>query len=300
MSHLFEGICPILVTPFNSSGRLDLDSLQSLVDFQLRCGVSAVGIALASEVFKLSSVEWEQVTRVVVERAAGHIPVVTSVGAAGTDLAVDLARRAVACGVSAVMAIPPYFVRPDPDGIFQYYRAIASAVSPLPLIIQDDPADSGVEMPVEFLARLVLEAENIQHIKVEVMPSLSKISRILQVLDGQVTLIGGGGGLYMIEEYLRGARGNMPGSAYPEVFVQAWKALQAGDAEGSRATFDRYLHLTTYTLQSLEFFMAVHKEILVRRGVIASARMREPSTRLDEAARVELEALAVGAGVFSA
>ncbi len=88
------GVFPILVTPFDEVSRIDEDSLRSLVEFNLATGVHGLGVALGSEVFKLSEAERELVTRVVVSQVGGRVPVVINSGAAGTDYAVLLSQAA--------------------------------------------------------------------------------------------------------------------------------------------------------------------------------------------------------------
>jgi 4-hydroxy-tetrahydrodipicolinate synthase len=80
-----RGIFPILITPFDEHARIDEDSLRGLVEFNLAAGVHGLGIALGSEVFKLSEAERDQMTRIVVDQVAKRVPVVVNTGAAGTD-----------------------------------------------------------------------------------------------------------------------------------------------------------------------------------------------------------------------
>ena len=85
-----RGVYPILVTPFDETGRIDEESLRRLIDFNLDAGVHGLGVALGSEIFKLAEAERDQVTTIVVEQVNGRVPVVINTGAPGTDLAVFL------------------------------------------------------------------------------------------------------------------------------------------------------------------------------------------------------------------
>src|ERR687894_1845957 len=91
---MLQGVVPILVTPFDEDGRIDEASLRNLVDFNIAAGVHGLGVALGSEIFKLSEPEREQVTRAVVDQVRGRVPVVINTGAAGTDLAVYYSQAA--------------------------------------------------------------------------------------------------------------------------------------------------------------------------------------------------------------
>src|SRR6476469_1080301 len=102
-----HGVIPILVTPFDDHGRIDVDSLQNLVDFTIDAGVHALGIALGSEIYKFTEAERALVIRTVIDRAAGRVPVIVNTGAPATDLAVLFTRQAQEWGARAVMCTPP-------------------------------------------------------------------------------------------------------------------------------------------------------------------------------------------------
>ncbi|MBK8086457.1 MAG: dihydrodipicolinate synthase family protein [Devosia sp.] len=106
-----HGVVPILLTPFHNDGRLDEESLASLVEFNIAVGVHGLGVALGSEIFKFNEAERAQVTRCVVAAARRRVPIVINTGAAGTDLAIHYSRLAEAAGADALMVIPPTFAR---------------------------------------------------------------------------------------------------------------------------------------------------------------------------------------------
>ncbi|RYY13906.1 MAG: dihydrodipicolinate synthase family protein, partial [Alphaproteobacteria bacterium] len=84
---MLHGVVPILITPFDSEGRIDEESLANLVEFNIRAGVHGLGVALGSEVFKFNEAERAQVTACVIKAANRRVPIVINTGAAGTDLA---------------------------------------------------------------------------------------------------------------------------------------------------------------------------------------------------------------------
>lgn len=89
-----SGVFPILVTPFDEQSRPDEESLRRLVEFNIAAGVHGLGLALGSEVYKLSEAERATVTRIIVDQTRGRVPVVINTGAAATDLAVLYSRTA--------------------------------------------------------------------------------------------------------------------------------------------------------------------------------------------------------------
>ena len=128
-----------------------------------------------------------------------------------------------------------------------------------------------------------------RYIKEETSPEPNRISATLatvgEACDG---VFGGQGGLYMIDEHLRGAAGNMPACQSTDVHVAIYRHLVAGDEPSARRVFNRLLPLINYERL---YGVAVYKEVLVRRGVIRSRACRAPGNVLDEPARREIEAI---------
>jgi 4-hydroxy-tetrahydrodipicolinate synthase len=281
-----QGVFPILVTPFDGQGRIDETSLRQLIDFNLAAGVHGLGVALGSEIFKLSEAERDQVIRIVVDQVRQRVPVVINTGAPGTDLAVFYSRRAEALGADAVMVIPPSFVPAGPAEILEYYGAISSAIS-IPIFLQDVPS-----APIGAgLARQIAEScAHARYIKVETPPVANKVAEMVAAAGSQLTIFGGAGGGYFIEELRRGSRGTMPFCSQPEAFVQVWNLMAAGDERGARAEFDRVIApINRLAAQGSGIFYYVHKELLRRRGVIATAQVRSPAPPVDAQTRRELD-----------
>ena len=281
-----RGVFPILVTPFDERSQVDEDSLRSLVEFNLAAGVHGLGVALGSEIFKLSEAERDQVTRIVVGQVRGRVPVVINTGAAGTDLAVYYSQVAERNGADALMIIPPSFMPAGPGEVREYYRAISDAVG-IPIFIQDTPA-----APVSAgLARQIAEeCRRVRYIKVETPPLASKVADMVAGAGEQLVVFGGAGGGYFIEELRRGSQGTMPFCTQPEAFVEVWNLYQSGDERAAHAVFDRTIApVNRIAGQGVGLFYQVHKEILRQRGVIRTAMVRGPATPLDELTSRELQ-----------
>ena len=283
-----QGVFPILVTPFDEESRIDEDSLRRLIDFNLDAGVDGLGVALGSEVYKLTEAERGQVTRIVVDQVAGRVPVVINTGAQGTDVAVHYSRMAEENGADALMALPPSFTPAGPEEALAYYRAISDA-APLPIFMQDVAAST---ISPGLARRLAQACEWVQYIKVESMPVVEKVAAMAAEAGDQLTVFGGAGGNYFIEEMRRGSVGTMPFCTQPEAFVDIWKRVQAGDEAGAWRTFNRYLlPVGRITAQGTGLFHAVHKEILRHRGILRTAKVRAPAPPMDSLTRQELTAL---------
>jgi 4-hydroxy-tetrahydrodipicolinate synthase len=158
-----------------------------------------------------------------------------------------------------------------PGGILAYFRAVSDAVT-IPVFIQsqeNQPVSAG-------LAREIAGAcERVTYIKEEVRPTPVRIADLRREAPG-LTVFGGAGGGMLIEEVQRGSVGTMPGCSQPEAFVACWNRRMAGDLAGARAIHDRIQRLGRASGLLRDGFFHVHKEVLRRRGVIATAVVRGP------------------------
>jgi 4-hydroxy-tetrahydrodipicolinate synthase len=294
----FAGVFPVVNTTFRDDGALDLESQRRLVRFLLDAGAHGLGLfGTASEGYTLSGDERLQLMRMVIREVDGQVPVVVSTGHTGTDVAVALSKEAEAEGADGVMVLPPYYYKPDADGIFEYFRAIDAAIA-IPIMIQDAPLMTQVPIGPALAARMGRELERVQYVKVEAPPTAPKVSAIVQLAGSSLTLFGGMNGQFLLEELDRGARGTMPGSDLTSVFVRIWDLWTAGRRSEARQGFARHLPLIRYELQP-GLGVAVMKHNLWSWGVIASARVRHPTRALDEFARREVEELRADLGLDS-
>jgi len=283
----FAGVYNIMATPFNEQGALDLASLRTLVDFQIAAGADGLTIlGIMGEAHKLVDEERLAVLETVIDQVAGRCPVVVGASAGGPDAAVWLARKAEAAGAAGVMCAPPTNLR-NLDAVLSYYRAIAGAVS-IPIVVQDEPVQTGVQLPAAFLARLCNELPGCAAIKLEDAPTPPKITRVRALLRQETPIFGGLGGAQFYYELRRGASGTMTGFAFTEVLVAIQRRHTTGDDEGARRLYFRYLPLLSYEAQP-QIGLALRKELLRRRGAIACAAVRQPAMRLDDHALAELE-----------
>ncbi len=283
-----EGVIPILITPFDERGRIDVDSLQQLIDFNIAAGVHGLGVALGSEIFKFSEAERNQVAKIVVDHARGRVPVVINTGASGTDLAVQYSQAAETAGADVLMVIPPHFMPASATEILDYYKAIDAAVG-IPIILQDIPQ---APVPPGMATRLAAECRNIRYIKVETLPITTKVAEMSASASKVLTIFGGAGGSYFIEEMRRGAQGTMPFCSQPGAFVETWNRFQAGDEKGARQVFDAsIMAVNRLGAQGGDVFYHLHKQLLVRLGVIKHAMVRSPTIVVDPVTQREIDEL---------
>ena len=290
MSIPFAGVFPILATPFHDDGSIDVDSQKRLVDHLLNQGVHGLGaFGNAGEGYALSAEEKRVLLDAVVAHVAGRVPVIVGVGATSTNLAVDACKDAQERGASGLMVLPPFYLRPNADGLLRFFSAISDAVE-IPIMVQDAPLLSQVQMPPALLARLAEEVERVAYAKVEAPPTAPKITQTGAAAGDALTLFGGLNGQFLIEEIRRGARGTMPASDMASLYVAIWDALEAGNDQQAWQLFQRGLPLIRFELQPGLGVSAI-KHNLVAADVIRSAAVREPTGTLDRFALSELQTL---------
>jgi 4-hydroxy-tetrahydrodipicolinate synthase len=295
----WSGVFHIMATPFTDGGDLDASGLPRLVESALAAGISGVTLlGIAGEAHRLTDDERRRVVDGVVKEVRGRVPVVVGVSASGTHLAMSFARMAQEHGADGLMVAPPAGLK-NLDAVAEYYRTVADAAS-VPLVLQDEPVTTQVNMPAAFMARLCAEISEIEAIKIEEAPTLPKITRLRELLSRRVAVFGGLGGVYFFEELSRGADGAMTGFPYPEALKAMRDAFVAGRRDEARALFYRWLPLIRYETQpgsTPGTSVGIRKEILRRRGWIASACVRPPAPALDSGTVDELDEIlrAVGA-----
>ncbi len=285
-----SGVCTIALTPFTEAGEVDERSIDSLCGFYLDSGVHGVTIlGIMGEAHKLADAERRVVTERYLAAIGGRVPVVVGCSAMATRVTIDRAREAEEAGAAAVMVAPPNNQR-NLDLVFEHYRRVAEAVS-VPVVVQDEPVNTGVVMPAPFIARLVNEIEGCRYVKLEEAPTTIKISSLLKNAASEVGIFGGLGGMYFYEELVRGASGIMTGFAYPHVLVETYRLFTGGEKQKAQDYFFRYLPLIRFEAQLGVGGVGIRKEILKLRGVIASSHVRFPAPTLDEETLRELEDL---------
>lgn len=282
------GCIPIVCTPFLADGALDLESLRRAVDWLVGEGASGLCcLAIASEGYKLTEPERDTVLETVVHAASGRLPVIASVEGLSNAVAADRARRAAARGANAVMAMSPFFVKPDVAGLTSYYRAIGEAG--LPILLQDVPQLTGVETGPDIWQALAEAVPALAGIKVEGMPQGPAVSAARAVAGGQWRVFCGWGGLSYADALERGAHGVMPAPNFTRLFADVYGQWETGGYDAAMLRLAAELPFVLWSMQSIDHSVAAAKEELVRLGVIASATRRPPAIALDDIARFQLQ-----------
>ena len=288
------GVFIISATPFTEDGALDLDSTDRLVEFYIEKGVSGITIlGMMGEAPKLAPDESLEFMQHVVRRVNGRVQVVVGVSNAGLDNLVRLARDSMDAGAAGVMIAPAANLGTE-QKIYNYFSQVFAALGDdVPVCYQDYPFATKSEISVATFNRLVADFTQLVMLKHEEWPGLNKLTEVRKASEEglrRVSVLVGNGGLYLPQELERGADGAMTGFAYPEMLVEVVELHRGGQPDKAEDLFDAYLPLVRHEQQP-GFGLALRKEVLHRRGLLASPTVRLPGPRLNQADQDELTRL---------
>jgi 4-hydroxy-tetrahydrodipicolinate synthase len=283
----FEGVFPILPTPFHDDESLDLESLSGIVGFMRKAGVDGVTVlGVLGEANRLTDSERARVIEHAVNAALG-LPVIVGASASGTRAAAELAAMAQRLGASAVMLAPHAEPMPGDDRIAEYYETVANGVS-IPLILQDHPASTQVHLSAGLIARIVDQVPTVACLKVEAVPTAPKIRQLRRQIGRPVRILTGLGALYALFDLEAGCDGFNTGFAFPEALMAMHQAAKAGDWTHAQQIYQRFLPLIVFEQQP---GVAIRKEIFRLRGLLKSARVRHPGGSLSPETALQLRRL---------
>ena len=286
-----KGVFTIAATPFLPDGALDLPSLDRLVDAYIEKGATGLTIlGMMGEAEKLSAEESIEVIQAVTHHC--DIPVIVGVSAPGFAAMSTLSNAAMDAGAAGVMVAPPQRLRTD-EQIIRYYQDTSEVLGKTPFVLQDFPLATGVIISPLVILKIVEDCANCVMLKHEDWPGLEKITQLRQASDAggrRISILCGNGGMYLLEELLRGADGAMTGFGYPEMMAQVIVAFNTGDVARARDIFDAYMPMIRYEAQ-LGMGLAIRKYSLAKQGIIAHPTLRKPGAKLTNQAMVEIDAI---------
>lgn len=283
-----KGIFTIPQTPFDESMEIKWDELRREIDFCVEAGAHGLVIpVLASEFYTLTDEERKKIISVAVDQVNGRIPVVAGVAAVSKKFALVLGHHAYDVGADAIISLPPYVGIQTPESIYDYYKALSDTID-LPIFVQNANPPYGLALKPEFVAKMAKEIDHIEYIKEEVLPCAHSIEKVIQSCGENIKgVFGGRHGAWMLDEMRRGASGCMPGCEYTDIHVQIYELFVNNKKKKARELFNKLLPLLN--LSNAGFGVTHHKEVLVRRGIIASNRMRISSPQWDKHDVAEFE-----------
>lgn len=241
-----EGCLTALVTPFRD-GKVDFEGLGKLVDWQIEQGVDGiVAVGTTGESATLDVDEHVAVIAATVKAARGRVPVVAGAGGNATTEALELTRASEDAGADALLHVTPYYNRPNQEGLFRHFEAIARA-SKLPIILYNVPARTGCDLLTDTVVRLA-DIDNVVGIK-DATGNLVRGSELIAKVGDRMSVLSGDDGT-TFPLYAVGGRGviSVVSNVAPRAMADMWDAVVAGD--WARA---RQRHYETRVLSQMLF-----------------------------------------------
>ena len=276
------GDFPILSMPFTKEDTIDVEDLEKEVEFAIKSGVNGVGIALASEIYKLTESERETCIKTVVNQVNQRIKIVINTTSLTTYSTILYSKQAKELGADALMISPPPGL--PPEIIVEYYKTITKEVQ-LPIFIQDID-ETPVSPPI--LSKLTEDGNTIYYAKVETTPTPLRMIEAKSLLRKNLILFGGAGGTFYLEELRLGSEGTMPACVIPDVFSTVWDLFQNNEIDKAEELFRKYAPLLKYLnhffhpQRPFDFRGYLAKEALRLRGIFKEANVRGPAIKPDQ------------------
>lgn len=264
--HIFRGLGVAVVTPFTSAGAVDYPALKRLIRYQLDSGVDFLCIlATTGETPCLTLDEKNKITELVKEENKGLVPILKYCGGNNTAAVIEEMKATDWSGIDGILSICPYYNKPSQEGLYQHFKAIASA-SPLPVVMYNVPGRTGVNMKAETTVRLAHDCENIVGIK-EAAGSLEQVDEIIKGKPDRFDIISGDDAL-TFSMIASGAAGviSVIGNALPREFSRMIRLEFQGEYEAARRIHHMFTEL--YSLLFVDGNPAGVKALLNDMGYI--------------------------------
>lgn len=268
-----DGVVPVLPAPFTPDEELDLPSISKLIDFAVEARCAAVCLpAYSTEFYKLDMEERYTLVSSAVEASKGKIPVIGQSNHVSSKLAAEIAKNNEALGVDAISIAIPRLFSISEDDIFSFLGKVMEAVS-LPVLVQDfNPG--GMTVNPQFVKRLAAAYPNFRYLKLEEPLMAPKVEQIRAATNESIGILEGWGGMYLLENIPAGICGAMPGMGLADLLQKAYRLAKDGNREAGMDIFEKILPHIVFSLQNLELFLHMDKDLLVRRNLLAHPTVR--------------------------
>jgi 4-hydroxy-tetrahydrodipicolinate synthase len=238
----FTGVGTALITPFRRDGSVDEPAVRRLARRQIDAGIHFLSpCGTTGEAPTLTHQEKLRVVELVVEEAAGQVPVLAGAGGYDTREVIELARDLERIGVNGLLSVTPYYNKPTQEGLYQHFRAIADA-TPLPIVLYNVPGRTGVNIDTPTVVRLS-QVPNIIGVK-EASANVVQMCDIVASTPDDFLLLSGDDPLIVAVMGI-GGRGIIcvTSNQAPSECAQIVELCERGDFAGARKLYNWLLPL---------------------------------------------------------
>lgn len=289
-SNQLKGVFNVVSIPLNNEDQIDQSVLKKEIDWLIKCGSDGLVLAMVSEVLRFSAQERRVMWQKTLEYLQGRKPLVVSVGAESSAIAVELAKQAAFDGAAAVMATPPSAFKPTASEVKKYYQSIIEAVD-IPTIVQDASNYLGEPIQLETYVELIDKyGENRVQFKPEAKPVAQRLDQLNKLSSNRAKVFEGQGGVDLLQTHPLGVKGSMPGAEIPWAIIELWRSLELGNLDKAKQIHQPVARLVALQT-SLDAYIAVEKYLLVKQGVFINTNQRGPvGFKLDKQTTESIEA----------
>ena len=244
MRHVdLKGMGVALVTPFQTNGEVDYPALSRVLDFQLQNDTDyLVVLGTTAETPALTVSEQKEITRFVLDKVNGRLPIVLGISGNSTKAVVERLKTENLDGVDAILSVVPYYNKPSQEGIYQHFKAIAQATA-LPLVLYNVPGRTVTNMTAETTLRLAHEFDNVIAVK-EASGNFAQIGAIIKAKPDDFQVISGDDGTTLPMLSIGGDGViSVIGNAFPKEFTRMVHLALSGDYAGALTIHQRFLEL---------------------------------------------------------
>ena len=242
-SELFNGTGVALITPFDNNGNIDYPSLQSLLDYIIDGGINFIAMqGTTGEPSTLTPQERQQLRKFVVEYVNNRVPIMYGIGGNNTAAIIDEIKNTDLKGIDAILSISPFYTKPNQRGIYEHFKAIATA-SPLPIVIYNVPGRTARNVDAQTVVQLAKDCPNIIAVK-EASGNMAQIMNIIKTKPESLSLISGDDAL-TLPMYSLGATGviSVIANVLPKEFSSMVNLCAKGDFKSATKIHFKLLDL---------------------------------------------------------
>ena len=232
-----KGMGVALVTPFREDKTVDFEALARLLDFHLQSGTDfLVALGTTAETATLTHDECNQIVRFVVAHVGEKLPIVVGLGGNDTMALVEELKSFDLEGVHSLLSVTPFYTRPSQEGLYQHFKAVCEA-SPLPIVLYNVPARTGVNMTADTTLRIARDCKNVIGIK-EAHCDMNQVKELIRGAPTGFSVLSGDDPM-TIDLIRAGGQGviSVLGNAFPKEFCAIVKLALQGDIDNAKACF---------------------------------------------------------------
>ena len=230
-----KGVVVPMITPIDKDELIDEAAIRSQVDYVIDGGVSGILLFGSNgEFYVVEEDEMERGLKIVVDQAAGRVPVYFGIGAISTKKCIRLAKMAVANGAASVSVLQPMFLKPTETELFTHFKAIADAIPETPVLLYNNPGRVGYTLSANPVDRLAHEVPNIVGMK-DTSGDITQTSEFIRRNRDVDFKVFGGKDTLLYASMCHGAVGGVCTAAnfMPELITDVYNKYVAGDLQGS-------------------------------------------------------------------